>query len=251
MNVVVNGLMTNYQKAGSGRRAVVLLPGWGDTSKTFSGLMKELVDDYTVLAVDLPGFGDSQAPDKAWGLEDYSGFVDAWLKKIGVDKVHALVGHSHGGATAVYGLGNKSLKSDKLVLLASSGIRNQEKVRKSVLMAAAKTAKLPMMLLPPGQRQKLRRRFYTAAGSELTLLPHMEETFRRIIAQDIQSSASRIDIPTLLVYGSRDKATPVRYGHILNRLIRGSRLEVVNAGHFVHLDEPAAVAKLVKNFLRD
>jgi len=251
MNVVVNGLMTNYQKAGSGRRVVVLLPGWGDTSKTYSGLTRELADDYTVLAVDLPGFGGSQAPDKAWGLEDYSDFVSAWLKKIGVGNVHALVGHSHGGATAIYGLGNKSLKSDKLVLLASAGIRNQKKIQKSLFMAAAKTAKLPMLLLPSNQRQKLRRKFYTATGSELMLLPHMEETFKRIVAQDVQSSASRVSVPTLLVYGSRDKATPVRYGHILNRLIRGSRLEVVNAGHFVHQDDPADVNKLVKNFLKD
>jgi 3-oxoadipate enol-lactonase len=251
MNVVVNGLMTNYQKAGSGRRVVVLLPGWGDTSKTFYGLARSLTDEYTALAVDLPGFGGSQAPDVAWGLEDYSGFIAAWLKKIGIKDVHALIGHSHGGATAIYGLGNNLIKADKLVLLASAGIRNQQRIQKNIFKAAAKTAKLPMMLLPGAQRQKLRRKFYSAAGSDLMLLPHMEETFKRIVNQDVQASAAKVVVPTLLIYGSRDKSTPVRYGHILNRLIRGSRLEVVNAGHFVHLDDPAAVARLVMNFLKD
>lgn len=211
--------------------------------------MKELSGDYTVLALDLPGFGGTQAPEQAWGLEDYSNFVSDWLKKIGVNHVYGLIGHSHGGATAIYGLGNRSLKSDKLVLLASAGIRNQKKAQKGLFLVAAKTAKLPMLLLSSSQRQKLRRRLYAATGSELTLLPHMEETFKRVVAQDVQSSASKIEVPTLLVYGSRDKATPVRYGHMLNRLIRGSRLEVVNAGHFVHLDESPVVAKLVKNFL--
>lgn len=243
--------MTNYQKAGTGRRIIVMLPGWGDTSKTFNGLVKELKDDYTVLAVDLPGFGGSQAPDKAWGLEDYSNFVNDWLKKLGVKQVYALVGHSHGGATAIYGLGNELINADKLILLASAGIRNQQKIQKSLFMAAAKTAKLPMLLLPVTQRQKLRRKFYAAAGSDLMLLPHMEQTFKKIINQDVQSSAARVSVPTLLIYGSRDKATPIRYGHQLNRLIPGSRLEVVSAGHFVHLDEPLAVTKLIKNFLKD
>jgi len=242
--------MTNYLKAGSGKRVIVMLPGWGDTSKTFASLMNDLKVDYTVLAPDLPGFGGTQAPDTAWDLDDYAAFVSAWLKKIDVKKVDGLVGHSHGGATAIYGLGNDLLKADKLILLASAGIRNQKRAQKKLFMVGAKTAKLPMMLLPARQREKLRRKFYGAAGSELLLLPHMQDTFKKIIAQDVQASASRVNVPTLLVYGSRDRATPIKDGHILNRAIRGSRLEVVGAGHFVHQDEPEVVAKLVKNFLR-
>ena len=251
MNVVVDGLMTSYLKTGSGKRVVVMLPGWGDTSKTFSGLISELKDDYTVLAVDLPGFGGTQAPDKAWGLEDYAGFVKSWLKKIDVDQVYGLIGHSHGGATAIYGLGNGLLKADKLILLASAGIRNQKNLRKSLLTAAAKTAKLPLLVLPAAQKGRLRKKLYSTAGSDLMLLPHMEDTFKKIISQDVQPSAARVSTPALLIYGSRDKATPVRYGHMLNRQIRGSRLEVVGAGHFVHQDEPAAVSRLIRNFLRD
>ena len=251
MNVVVNGLMTNYQKTGNGKRTIVMLPGWGDTSKSFAQLADELRSVYTVLAIDLPGFGGTQAPESAWGLEDYAEFVSLWLKKIGVARVYAFVGHSHGGATAIYGIGERILRSDKLILLASAGVRNQKNIQTRLLWAGAKTAKLPLKLLPPASRQKIRAGFYKSAGSDILLLPHMEQTFRKIISQDVQLSAAKIKIPTLLIYGSKDKATPIKYGHILNRSIRGSRLELTSAGHFVHQDEASKVASLIKNFLSD
>ncbi|HLG90763.1 MAG TPA: alpha/beta hydrolase, partial [Candidatus Saccharimonadales bacterium] len=103
MNVVVNGLMTNYQKVGSGK-IILCLPGWGDTITTFDKLIDELKEKYTVLALDLPGFGGTQAPSKAWSLEDYADFTDAWLKKIKAGKTYAIVGHSYGGATAISGV---------------------------------------------------------------------------------------------------------------------------------------------------
>lgn len=227
-----------------------MLPGWGDTAGTFRGIVDQLKDNYTIYAIDLPGFGGTQTPEKAWGLEDYAAFVKAWLKKIDIEHVYALIGHSHGGATAIYGIGNNILKADNLILLASAGVRNQRSVQKSILLAGAKAAKLPLMLLPASQRKSLRRKFYAAAGSDLLLLPHMEQTFKKIVSQDVQASAMKVSIPTLLIYGSRDKATPIRQGHILNRLIRGSRLEVIGAGHFVHQDEPQTVATLIRNFLK-
>jgi pimeloyl-ACP methyl ester carboxylesterase len=251
MNVVVDGLMTNYLKTGNGKRTIVMLPGWGDTSKTFTQLASALGADYTVLAVDLPGFGGTQAPEQAWGLEDYAKFVSHWLKKLGVSQVYAFVGHSHGGATAVYGIGEKILLSDKLVLLASAGVRNQQSARTKLLWAGAKAGKLPLMLLPGSKRETIRKRFYGAAGSDILLLPHMEQTFRKIISQDVQASAARIKVPTLLIYGSKDKSTPIKYGHMLNRSIQGSRLELLSAGHFVHQDEAVKVAGLVRNFLSD
>jgi pimeloyl-ACP methyl ester carboxylesterase len=251
MNVVVNGLMTNYQKTGNGKRTIVILPGWGDTSKSFAQLADELRSVYTVLAIDLPGFGGTQAPESAWALEDYAEFVSLWLKKIGVARVYAFVGHSHGGATAIYGIGERILRSDKLILLASAGVRNQKNIQTRLLWAGAKAAKLPLKLLPPASRKKIRAGFYKSAGSDILLLPHMEQTFRKIISQDVQLSAAKIKIPTLLIYGSKDKATPIKYGHILNRSIRGSRLELTGAGHFVHQDEASKVASLIKNFLSD
>ena len=249
MNVVVNDLMVNYQKTGSGK-VLVFLHGWGDTAATFSKIIEPLQGQYTIYSLDLPGFGGSQTPPNAWGLEDYANFVSAWLEKINIKDIYGLITHSYGGALALTALGQKTVKADKLVLIASAGVRNQRTVRKKSLMLAAKLARVPLYLLPKAKRQKLRSRFYKSIGSDMLLVPHMELTYKRIIGQDVQATASNITLPTLLIYGTKDRATPLRDGKILNSVIKGSRLEVITgAGHFVHQENAEQIAGLIKDFL--
>ena len=80
--------------------------------------------------------------------------------------------------------------------------------------------------------------------------PHLQETFKRTVREDVQSDAQKLSVPTLLIYGENDRATPVLYGQIYHQIIDGSRLEIVGqAEHFVHQDNPAVVARLLGEFL--
>lgn len=249
MNVVVNGLMANYQKTGSGKKTLLMLHGWADPSPTFDKLVDCLKKDFTILRLDLPGFGGTQLPDRPWDLEDYAEFVNDWLIKINQSKVDSLIGHSFGGAVAITGLANGSLKADRLVLINSAGVRRKKTIRKSTLKAAAKTAKLPLYLLPAGRRTKIKKRLYASLGSDITLLPHMEATFRRIIGQDVQPAASTLKLPTLLIWGDRDNQTPIADGHRLNKAIANSRLEILPGGHFIHQERAQMVAGFIKEFM--
>lgn len=247
MNVVVDGLMTNYQKAGKGK-TLLFLPGWADDSRTFAQLTDKLKDKYQVVALDLPGFGGSQAPPDTWGLTEYADFVGQFLKKTAV-KPYALIGHSYGGAVAITAAGRAPI-AGHLILLASAGIRNKSPIRKKILAGGAKIGKLPLMLLPAPKRKSVKAKLYDSIGSDITAAPHMEPIFRRIVRQDVRQTANKISIPTLLIYGSRDNAAPVSDGHLLNRSIRGSRLEVIGAGHFLHQEKAGQVANMIDNFLR-
>lgn len=249
MNVVVDGLMTSYQKTGSGK-VVIILPGWGENSSSFGELTNLLKDKYEVLVLDLPGFGGTQAPYKAWGIDNYAVFVDAWLKKINVKKVSGLIGHSYGGAVAISLVGNGLIRPDGLVLLASSGIRDIYKLRRLALKSGAKIAKIPLKILPSHIQSRFKRKAYKSVGSDALLLPHMEETYRRLITQDMQRTAAQIKIPTLLIYGSNDKSTPSKYGKLFNEAIIGSRLEIIpGAGHFIHQEKSAEVFNIINKFL--
>jgi len=250
MNVVVEGLMVNYQKAGRGKEKVVCLPGWGDDLSSFAGLTDSLKDKFTVISLDLPGFGGTQTPASAWGLDNYANFVAQWLKKLKINQPYAIVGHSFGGSVAIDSLSSGKIKSKKLILLASAGIRNKQPARKKMLKAAAKTGKASLYFLPATSRRKLRGRFYRAIGSDSHLVPHMEDTFRQIITQDISAKAARLKLPALLVYGSRDKSTPIEDGWVLSQLIEGSKLEIIEAGHFLHQTNTQEVAGLITNFLK-
>ena len=249
MHIIVDNLLTTYYQSGEGR-VVVLLHGWGDQAKGLDVISRALDSKFMIIAVDLPGFGGSQPPNKAWRLDDYAKFIAKFLEKIKVQSVYAFVAHSNGGAIAIRGLSKGTLSSGRLVLLASSGIRNQYKGRNKALRVIAKTGKLIATPLPASVKSKLRSSMYKRIGSDMLVAEHLQETFKGIITDDVQADAATLTLPTLLIYGTKDLSTPMRYGELFNKLILGSKLKLIeSAGHFVYLDKPQAVINSVKEFL--
>jgi pimeloyl-ACP methyl ester carboxylesterase len=249
MQIVVDDLLVQYEQSGSGGRVVLLLHGWGDDVRSWQALMAELAQTYHVVALNLPGFGGSQIPPEAWGLDEYGHFLAHFVEHIDL-RPNIIIGHSNGGAIAIKGVASGALVADKLILLASAGVRSHNQGRKLLLKAVAKTGKAVTLALPGTARQKLRRHLYAQAGSELLLVPQMEATFKKVVGEDIISAAQKITIPTLLIYGEQDTATPPLYGRLLHEAIAESVFEVVgSAGHFVHHDQPATVGRLIKDFM--
>lgn len=247
--VVVDSLLTKYSTSGKGK-TILLLHGWGDSSSGSADIQERLSKKYKVIALDLPGFGGTQAPKSDWNLSDYAHFVGNFLEKIS-EKTYAIVGHSNGGAIAIRGLASGDLKSEKLVLMASAGIRGTDKNRNNVLRLVAKTGKALTMPLPRAVKNRLRRKVYSTMGSDMLVAEHMQGTFKKIVADDVRSDASKLGLPTLLIYGGNDQDTPAWYGETYNKLIKDSRLVVLpEAGHFVHLEQPQAVAAEIEEFLK-
>jgi len=248
MQVVVDDQVVHYEKTGSGP-TVVLIHGWGDSLSTFYDLQSSLSKKFTVVSIDLPGFGQSHALNKPWDLNSYAEFLADFVNKLDL-KVTTYIGHSNGGAILIYGLSNKILKANKLVLLAPAGIRNQQQIKKQIIKVATKSGKVVTSVLPKKTRLSLRTKFYGAIGSEMLLVPNMEETFKNVVNQDIRNNAKELKLTTLLIYGQEDQATPMSYGEIFNKLIDNSKLVTIDhAGHFVHHDQPLQVEKLIKEFI--
>jgi pimeloyl-ACP methyl ester carboxylesterase len=248
MQVVVDSLLTQYEMQGEGK-LVLVLHGWGDQARSFGPLQRSLAKRYRVLALDLPGFGGTEAPKAVWDISDYATFVAHFLHKIGEKRVYVLVGHSNGGAIAIRGLAREELMADKLVLLGSAGIRGEYKGRVKALRLLAKAGKALTLPLPKSAKQALRKKAYKTIGSDMLVAEHLQETFKRVVTDDVRADAAKLTLPTLLVYGENDDATPVRYGELFHQVIEGSTLEVLpGAGHFVHLDRPDDVLRAIQEF---
>jgi pimeloyl-ACP methyl ester carboxylesterase len=246
MNVIVDGLMTNYQKTGEGK-VLLMIHGWGDSARTFSALADELKDSFQIVALDLPGFGASQAPSELWGTKAFADFTAKFMDKLNL-KPYGVIGHSFGGPVAMY-LALDYPKFKKLVLLASAGVRNKNPVRSNLMKLTAKAGKGALAVMPARKRGQLKRKLYDSIGSDALLLPHMEKIYRKIISEDMRAAAADIQLPTLLIYGSRDKATPASDGLKLHKLIKNSDLRIVDAGHFLHQEDAALVAGQIEKFL--
>jgi pimeloyl-ACP methyl ester carboxylesterase len=251
MQVIIDGLVINYQKEGSGK-TLLLLHGWNDNSAGHDILRKALAQDYCVVTPDLPGFGASESPNKDWGLEDYSQFISQFVKKTNIEPLYGVIGHSNGGAIAIKSVSDGLLSPIKLILLAASGIRQTQKGKMKLIKVLTKTGKVLIYPLPKKYKRNIRQRLYSRIGSDLLVAEHMTGSFKKIIAEDIQKEAKNIEIPTLLIYGEEDKITPQVYGELYHQLINGSTLELIaGAGHFVYLDKPQLVVNLINDYLRN
>ncbi|MFO0971342.1 MAG: alpha/beta hydrolase [Candidatus Saccharimonadales bacterium] len=249
MQIVVNDLLTQYEKQGSGPVAL-FLHGWGDTTATFNSLVNELKADFTCISLDLPGFGGSQVPPSSWGLPDYAEFTQNFVEKLDL-KPKVTFGHSNGGGILIYALAHQLVNPEKLILLASAGIRSEDSLKKVLYKVIAKIGKQFTKLLPRKTQQKLRTKLYQTAGSDILISPELEETFKKVVGYDVQNEAKQINQPTLLIYAKDDAATPVRYGETFKDLIKNSQLHVLpDGGHFVHQSKPTEVIKLMRDFLQ-
>lgn len=249
MQVLVDELVVNYEITGDGP-TLLLVHGWADSLNTFVGLQKSLSTNYRVLSLDLPGFGKTSKPPEPWGLNNYADFLASFVKKLDLN-IYAFIGHSNGGAILIYGLANNVISASKLVLLSSAGIRNKQSTKKKALKVVAKSGKVLTAVLPSSMKSSIRDNFYSQIGSDYLVAPDMQDTFRLVIGKDILDDAKKLKLPTLLIYGRDDKATPIEDGKLLQGEISGSRLEILdNIGHFVHQEQSELVDSLIKDFLQ-
>ena len=249
MQVVVDSLLTHYEQTGKGK-TILFLHGWADSAKGMQPLWQALAAQYQIVALDLPGFGGTDAPPNVWGLPDYAQFVAHFLQKTRLAP-YAVVAHSNGGAIALRAIAQQLLAPKKLVLMASAGIRGVNKSRLRALRVIAKAGKVLAAPLPPRVQRRLRAKLYHSAGSDMLVAPHLQETFKKVVADDVRGDAAQVQVPTLLIYGQQDTAAPPWFGEAFHQILPTSTLMVLTAaGHFVHQDETAKVARAIQEFLQ-
>jgi pimeloyl-ACP methyl ester carboxylesterase len=248
MQIIVNKVRLNYEDDGHGP-VMLLLHGWQDSLRTFDPLVPELTKHFRLLRLDLPGFGNSQAPPSSWTLNDYVTTVQQFLGKLNLKPV-VMVGHSLGARVLIKGTASGQLAAKRLVLLASAGIGKSNSLRNRAFKVMAKTGKV-LTTFPGLQhgRRALRQGLYAAATRGNLNAGPLKNTFVQIVGEDLRPDAAGVKVPTLLIWGDRDIESLILDGRLVHRLITGSKLEVLHgAGHFLHLEEPEQVCRLIQEF---
>ncbi|MEI6352341.1 MAG: alpha/beta hydrolase [Candidatus Nomurabacteria bacterium] len=248
MKILVNNNIVNYKDIGDENKPVVVfLHGWLDNLSSFKD-MEILQDDFRLIFIDLPGFGESVIGNKNADLSYYVDCLNDFLKKINVVP-YTYVGHSFGGRILIKGFGLKYLNSKKIILIGSAGIKESISVKNRILFVCAKILKI--LLFPfKKYQQKFKNKLYNYIGSDYTKSSELNNIYKNIISEDLQKYAKNISVKTLLIYGDNDKTTPISYGKLFNKLIKDSRLVIIkDAGHFTHMDKKSEVIDLIKSFL--
>jgi pimeloyl-ACP methyl ester carboxylesterase len=221
-----------------GRLPIVLVHGLVISSRYMEPLAEALGRHFTVLAPDLPGFGESTKPRHALTLPELADCLYSWLRAKGIDRAF-LIGNSFG-----------------CQILAELALRHPEVVDRLVLQGPTTdpaARHLPVQIwrdFVNGRREPrsmgpVSRIDYAKAG-----LPRAFATMRMLVRDRIEDKLPRIQAPTLVVRGTRDPVVPQDWAEQAARLLPRGRLVLVSGGtHTLNYAYPDAFASHVLPFL--
>ena len=261
-----------FRRAGEGP-AVLLIHGIAGSFDTWDPVLQALGRGCEVIAPDLLGHGRSAKPRGDYSLGAYATGLRDLLRALNIDAV-TVVGHSMGGGIAMQFAYQFPERCERLVLVNSGGLGPE--VTALLRAATLPGADLVLSVATSDRMQRL-------VGSALTPLRRMGLSVRPSIAQIAQHLTAlqdrdsrrafiltarsvldmhgqRVDardrlylaalLPTMIVWGARDRLIPVSHGEEAHELIPGSRLEIFErAGHFPHQDDPERFAEVVLDFI--
>lgn len=90
-----NGVKIHYLKAGTGKKPLVLIHGFGETSRMWIPLFEEFGKEYTLIAPDIRGLGDSSRPASGYDKKTAAVDIRELVKSLGYERID-LVGHDIG-----------------------------------------------------------------------------------------------------------------------------------------------------------
>jgi pimeloyl-ACP methyl ester carboxylesterase len=206
--------------------------------------------DYRVITPDLPGHGKTGGPG-CQSIQDYARCVANFMAVLGLSRA-VFVGHGMGGAIAL------TLAHDYPDQVAGIGLISSGAclpIPSSVMENAANPSTL---LLAIKRLQELS--FGSQASSNLNELnfKRLAEIRQPLLMGDLLASdrfnmtdcLGAIQSPALVICGTEDKLTPLRFSQTLSSQIPGAALQTVEgAGHLLVLEQPGRLAKLISVFL--
>ncbi len=259
-------------EAGPDRPTLLLIHGLAGNSRTWKDVMPALADDFSVLAPDLLGHGESAKPMGDYSLGAYASGLRDLLARLGIDSV-TVVGHSLGGGVAMQLAYQHPELVDRLVLIGSGGLGREVSwiLRLLTLPGAEYLMPLffPPMVVDGGNEvgKAMHDRGWT--------LPHFGEMWRAYASLSqaenrrafVKTIRSVIDpggqtvnatdrlylaaaMPTLIVWGDQDGIIPVEHAYAAHEAIPHSRLEILEGcGHFPHVQEPEHLVEVIREFV--
>ena len=253
MIIKIRNYDINYIDCGVGD-VVLLLHGWGSNLKSFAMLAEMLKSKYRVLAIDYPGFGESEMIRESFTVDDYTDIVSDFLKELKVEKV-ILIGHSYGGRIILKLNSRKDLPFiiEKNVLIDAAGLKDKKSLKVRFKIAAFKTLKKLANVLPLSKEKKLelekklRSKFGSSDYANANKV--LQDTLVKSVNEDLTNLLPCMR-ETLLIWGDKDTVTPMWMAKKMESEIKNAGLVTLRGGHFSYIDDPVVFASVIKSYFK-
>jgi pimeloyl-ACP methyl ester carboxylesterase len=257
---------------GSDRPVLLLVHGMAGSSATWRAVMPGLAERFTVVAPDLPGHGESDKPRQDYSLGAHANSLRDLMIALEIDAA-TIVGQSLGGGVAMQLAYQYPTHCERLVLVSSGGLGPEVSWMLRALTLPGAEYLMPVIF--PS--------FIRDAGNAISRgiarlgvrWPHVEQEWRayvsladpenrpsfvrtlRAVVEPGGQSVSAHDrlylaelLPTLIVWGQRDRIIPVHHAEAAHEALPGSRLVLFeSSGHFPHTEEPERFVEVLVDFV--
>ena len=273
-HLTIHGHDVAFRTGGSGP-VVLLIHGMAGSSTTWRDVMPTLAEHFTVVAPDLLGHGASAKPRGDYSLGAHASGIRDLLVGLNIGGA-SIVGHSLGGGIAMQFAYQFPERCERLVLVSSGGLGEEVHPLLRAATLPGSEFVLPLLAHPRvlnvaslipralgriGLRTRpdlteMARGYQSLSNPEArsafihTLRGVIDPTGQRINASDRLYLASKM--PSLIVWGRRDRIIPVEHAQPTYDGMPGCRLELFDeAGHFPQLDEPVRFARTLEDFFSE
>jgi len=267
----LHGHRMTFLIAGDGP-AVALIHGVAGRASQWQKVIELLSRSYTVVAPDLLGHGESAKPRGDYSLGAHAAGIRDLLVALGLTRA-SIVGHSFGGGIAMQFAYQFPERCERMVLVASGGLGDEVHalLRAATLPGSEFVLPLlahPRLLAVVGMLPRGLGRLGLRTGPDLTEMARAYQSLSKAEARSafiqtlrgvIDPSGQRINasdrlylaaqMPSMVIWGARDRIIPVAHAQVAHEGMPGSRLEIFDsAGHFPQLDDPYLFAETLEDF---
>lgn len=258
MQVEIGTRGVGYDDAGEGR-PVVFVHGFPHHRKAWAAQLRALAGHSRAIAVDLPGFGESDMPER-FDIDAWANGLARFLDALEIERA-IIAGLSMGGYVT---LAFWRLHRERVLALVLADTRagadteeGKQKRRETIELARHEGPTAVARALLPGMVGKSTRerepsvvaamRAMLESASVDSIVGASEAMMNR---PDATSSLATIHVPTLIIVGEEDVLTPPKESRAMHAAIPGSRLEIIpSAGHVSNLERPAAFNQVLTEFI--
>lgn len=247
---------------------LLFLHGLGGIWQNWLLNLPAFMDTHRVVAIDLPGFGQSEMPAGKLSIPGLARTVDLVCRELGLEDP-VVVGNSMGGFVGAELAVTFPTRVSKLVLVAAAGLSTEHLVREPLLAGArvwaVLTARTGVRAEIAVTRPRLRRaalqvvvrypeRLSVPLAVELVRganAPGFIPAFDALMRHSFRDNLERIEIPVLIVWGRNDILVPVDDAEMYEHLIGENARSVIfdDTGHLPMLERPSRFNELLTRFI--
>jgi pimeloyl-ACP methyl ester carboxylesterase len=229
------------------KRILLAIHGVGGDHSSWPENFRDL-PQADVYALDLPGHGQSSGEGR-YSVEAYADFIEAFVTTLTLENV-TLIGHSLGGAIVqLLAVRAPGWLTDIVLVGTGARLRVHPDILEGLLSNFEATIDIVCQwAFGPTASEAL----VNSGRNSLLNTPArvIHGDYNACNQFDNMDNLSDINLPTLVVSGTADKLTPVKYGDYLCKQIPGAQHNIIkDGGHYMALEKPEEFTKIVADFL--